>query len=221
VDLERAVRATFPNPDFVIENAKRVALADELSLLGGLRSVTTGTEARWWEPIWHELGGLQDKLDRGKVPTDTWHRSWNDATDALEYMGLGGPWIATVSVWAQEQRAAQRPTSVLAWLRDLPMHLEADDLPGPPVCISTIHGVKGCEFDAVILTGMNEGRLPAKDGKIAEDRRLFYVAATRARERLLLTSHGLGESFLGMPEFHQISRFLNEVELAPKIAILH
>ena len=79
--------------------------------------------------------------------------------------------------------------------------------------ISTIHGAKGAEADVVYLIGCEERLLPTRYAidsndppRIEEERRLFYVAATRARDRLALTSAAerLGSS-AGRP-----SRFLTE-----------
>lgn len=55
----------------------------------------------------------------------------------------------------------------------------------------TIHGAKGLEFDTVFLIGANEGSIPYKKAKnsiqIEEERRLFYVAMTRAKEILKIS----------------------------------
>ena len=55
----------------------------------------------------------------------------------------------------------------------------------------TIHGAKGLEFSAVFLLGCNEGECPSKNVKspaqIEEERRVFYVAVTRAKDRLYLS----------------------------------
>ena len=56
----------------------------------------------------------------------------------------------------------------------------------------TVHAAKGLEFNAVFLTGMEEGRFPsemslAERGGLEEERRLMYVAITRARKRLYIT----------------------------------
>ena len=54
----------------------------------------------------------------------------------------------------------------------------------------TMHASKGLEFDTVFLPDLNEGILPGRravtDADIEEERRLFYVAMTRAKKRLVL-----------------------------------
>lgn len=83
------------------------------------------------------------------------------------------------------------------------------------VQLMTIHAAKGLEFDAVFLTGLEEGRFPSelsmkeRDG-IAEERRLMYVAITRARKRLYLT---MAQQRLlhGQMQFGTSSRFIDEI----------
>lgn len=63
---------------------------------------------------------------------------------------------------------------------------------GEQLTLSTIHSAKGKEWDAVFIIGMNQGHFPtqrADSSSLAEERRLFYVAATRARHYLFLTTY--------------------------------
>ena len=59
------------------------------------------------------------------------------------------------------------------------------------VALMTMHAAKGLEFPVVILCGLEDGLVPLRDGDggtdLAEERRLLFVALTRARERLILT----------------------------------
>ena len=59
------------------------------------------------------------------------------------------------------------------------------------IVLHTIHGAKGLEFNTVFIIGANEGTLPYRKAKLAgeleEERRLFYVAMTRAKKRLIIT----------------------------------
>lgn len=80
------------------------------------------------------------------------------------------------------------------------------------VSMSAIHAAKGLEWGHVFVVGVNEGLLPIRFAETAEqleeERRLFYVAMTRAREQLYLSTAGSGR---GRPP----SRFLGEIGLLP------
>lgn len=83
------------------------------------------------------------------------------------------------------------------------------------VQMMTIHAAKGLEFKAVFLTGLEEGRFPSElslreQGGLEEERRLMYVAITRARERLYLSM--AQERFLhGQSQTGVVSRFVEEI----------
>ncbi|MEW6694732.1 MAG: UvrD-helicase domain-containing protein [Pseudomonadota bacterium] len=83
------------------------------------------------------------------------------------------------------------------------------------VQLMTVHAAKGLEFDAVFITGLEEGLFPhdnslsSPDG-LEEERRLMYVAITRARRRLYLT-HAQTRMLHGQTRYHIPSRFLDEL----------
>lgn len=81
------------------------------------------------------------------------------------------------------------------------------------VNLLTIHQAKGLEFKVVILIGLNEGILPYKgiaEDELAEERRIFYVAVTRAKERLYLLAANY-RSINGVRKHYGVSRFVNEI----------
>ena len=84
-----------------------------------------------------------------------------------------------------------------------------DDKPG--VALMTMHSAKGLEFDIVFIPDANEGMIPyrksVEDGQIEEERRLMYVAMTRAREHLYLSY--VKQRF---QKEESPSRFLKEIE---------
>ena len=82
------------------------------------------------------------------------------------------------------------------------------------VILLTAHAAKGLEFDVVIIAGMEEGLFPhalsqTRD-EIEEERRLFYVALTRAREKILITL-ARHRMLYGDILFNDPSRFLGEI----------
>ncbi|MBT6392539.1 MAG: ATP-binding domain-containing protein, partial [Nitrosomonadales bacterium] len=81
--------------------------------------------------------------------------------------------------------------------------------------LMTIHSSKGLEFDTVFITGLEEGLCPherslSENNGLEEERRLMYVAVTRARKKLYLT---LAQSRLtyGQIMYNLPSRFLDEI----------
>ena len=62
------------------------------------------------------------------------------------------------------------------------------------ICLTTLHSSKGCQFDVVIIPGLEEGRLPSwgakSDAALREARRTFYVGFTRARHLVYLLYSG-------------------------------
>lgn len=85
------------------------------------------------------------------------------------------------------------------------------------VSLMTVHASKGLEFDVVCITGLEQGLFPAMrmsetaDRDPEEERRLFYVALTRARERLYLV-HARERMKYGSREYAIPSEFLDDID---------
>ncbi len=83
------------------------------------------------------------------------------------------------------------------------------------VQLMTVHAAKGLEFDAVFITGLEEGLFPHENSMndfdgLEEERRLMYVAITRARKRLYL-SHSQTRMLHGQTRYNIKSRFFEEL----------
>ncbi len=89
------------------------------------------------------------------------------------------------------------------------------DIMGDVVSIMTIHAAKGLEFDTVFLPAWEEGIFPNErtigEGALEEERRLAYVAITRAR-RICVISNAMSRMMFGSRTYNSPSRFITEID---------
>lgn len=168
--------------------------ASGLSTLGRLLTTTARDPAtlceaviRYYEPI------LREKFDLD------WHLRKNDLDALAQISG--------------------RYTSVRDFLVDLAIEPPErgvkdfhDTVWERPLILSTIHSAKGLEWRNVFLIGALDGVLPSSytthdDEELEEERRLLYVAITRAREKLYILAHHEGRNN-GIHTFNRLSRFV-------------
>ncbi|MDD7305385.1 MAG: 3'-5' exonuclease [Peptoniphilaceae bacterium] len=99
----------------------------------------------------------------------------------------------------------------LSLLSDLDKTEQADEA----ISMMTVHSAKGLEFPVCFVVGMDDGLFPSKrsidEGNLEEERRLFYVAITRAEEKLYLTSSEIRRNY-GQPVYYRPSRFIEEIK---------
>lgn len=114
--------------------------------------------------------------------------------------------------------ARENPEGDLSdFLHSIPLQSEVDELneEANSVKLMTIHNSKGLEFRVVFVCGMEEGIFPhhrsITEGEIEEERRLCYVAVTRAKERLFLTCAETRQTYGGEIFDSTPSRFIYEM----------
>ncbi len=106
--------------------------------------------------------------------------------------------------------------TIVDYLQSVTLSAAMDDDDGEGVVIATIHGAKGLEFDTVFVVGCEEKIFPiSRDDEtdLEEERRLMYVAVTRAKKDLFLSSSS-SRFMYGKREYSVKSRFLYELGLA-------
>ena len=115
----------------------------------------------------------------------------------------------------------ENPTGTLAeFLERVSLVADSDQIPDDDggqgqVTLMTVHTAKGLEFPVVFVTGFEDGTFPhsrslADEAELAEERRLAYVALTRARERLYLTRAAVRSAW-GASNVMVASRFLDDI----------
>jgi DNA helicase-2/ATP-dependent DNA helicase PcrA len=184
----------------VIETTRKELFADKVVLADVARSLC-------------ERIGLKRAIEEGAPSVDAGAKRWANVE-----------WV--FGALARHDAKVGRPTDGLAsFLNALTMGFDSEkEEAGDLVTLSTLHGSKGLEFDAVFLIGCEEGYLPhartidprAVDAgdrgadDVEEERRLFYVGVTRARARLVL-SRAQARLVRGKPTPRTPSRFLLDV----------
>ncbi|WP_373753921.1 3'-5' exonuclease, partial [Neisseria weixii] len=156
-----------------------------------------------------------------QLPTDI-----QDSSDSKQYRNPADGSLYNVSessrtvitsIRTPQEYSDQNVFAVLAFLSNAALESgenqagEGEDA----IQLMTVHAAKGLEFNAVFLTGMEEGRFPselslAERGGLEEERRLMYVAITRARKRLYITM-AQQRMLHGQTQFGIVSRFVEEI----------
>jgi len=140
--------------------------------------------------------------------------------DVADRLPFAFPWpfdvrpiMDFISKYAEDKR---NPTvqGYLDWLATIDIQDEVkEDYEG--LILMTIHAAKGLEWDTVIVAGCNEEILPSKqairDGNVEEERRLAYVACTRARDTLVMTVRPEVTELNGRVYENPVSRFIGEM----------
>ncbi|MBK7224109.1 MAG: UvrD-helicase domain-containing protein [Saprospiraceae bacterium] len=108
--------------------------------------------------------------------------------------------------------------SLATYLQSISLITELDQQEGTPeyITLMSTHSAKGLEFDLVFIGGLEENLFPSymamkSDADMDEERRLFYVAITRAKQFLVL-SHASTRYFFGNLKKNEASRFLEEID---------
>ncbi|MCR4900953.1 MAG: ATP-dependent helicase [Treponema sp.] len=102
---------------------------------------------------------------------------------------------------------------------DRSLELQSEESGGDAVTLITLHNTKGLEYNKVIITGLEQGVFPRENkvgADLEEERRLFYVGITRAKDELYVTSTSQ-RMLYGSLQFMRPSVFIQESEQAFKI----
>jgi DNA helicase-2/ATP-dependent DNA helicase PcrA len=119
--------------------------------------------------------------------------------------------------YATEAQARGEVPTLEGFLERVSLVSDTDSLAeGERVTLMTVHGAKGLEFDLVLLTGMEEDMFPYRNQEprsveeMEEERRLAYVAITRARQHLVVT-HTKQRQIFGTTRLGVPSRFVGDL----------
>ena len=223
-DIARATGRSLHQSVGALGGAAGTKMANFVRLVAGLREDTRGRTLR--EIIEHVLdtSGLIDfyRAEReGQDRVENLEELVNAAESFVTVEGFGREVVAL----PVDETAGLLPDAdtgeIISPLAAFLTHaaLEAGDNQAQAgqdaIQMMTVHAAKGLEFDAVFITGLEESLFPhenaaAEPDGLEEERRLMYVAITRARQRLHL-SFSQTRMLHGQTRYHARSRFLAEL----------
>lgn len=138
----------------------------------------------------------------------------SDEKDYRDRMEVLDEFIVSCRNWDTENREG----GLMGFLQHLALLTDADTAQDarPAVMLMTCHSAKGLEFDEVYLVGLEEGLMPhasdfRPDEDLEEERRLCYVAMTRARKGLTLCAARSRMVYGQTDEQRRVSRFIEEI----------
>jgi DNA helicase-2/ATP-dependent DNA helicase PcrA len=159
------------------------------------------------EPPHRLIASIADRID---------YRDWLKAQHGPDWEER---WAHVVELieGAKSYEASEEETGLTGYLEQVALYAQTDSLtPGEErVVLMTAHNAKGLEFGNVYVTGLEEGLFPHVSSltdpeELEEERRLFYVAVTRARRRLTLTA-SRARRRINYSGSSELSRFLLEI----------
>lgn len=121
----------------------------------------------------------------------------------------------------KEFEAENEGATLADYLSGVMLKSDQDDMEGDGyVSLSTVHAVKGLEFRVVFVVGLEEGIFPLSramnlPSEMEEERRLMYVAITRAEEKIYLI-HATKRFMYGKSNYETESQFLKELNIVEK-----
>ncbi len=142
----------------------------------------------------------------------------NDTCEGImdRYPSLSPESAAFINSWDADRTGNETIVDYLTWLATYEVHDEMkEDQAG--ITLMTIHTAKGLEWPVVIVAGCNEGIIPSKQAigavDLESERRLMYVAMTRAKDQLILTVRPETSESNGRIYQSPVSRFIAESSL--------
>lgn len=126
--------------------------------------------------------------------------------------------VRELATLAQKYDGLEAPTGIEKLLEDAALATDQDELEtdNGGTKLMTVHASKGLEFDYVFITGLEQGLFPhdrpnEKREDNEEERRLFYVALTRARKKVYLSYAGIRTIF-GAQQVNTSSEFIHDID---------
>jgi DNA helicase-2/ATP-dependent DNA helicase PcrA len=196
------------------------AIPQAMRELGTAASKKLGAFKKLIEDIQVEAARLAPSELAGHILEITGYRELlrkEDTAESDARLGNLEELVGSLQEYEEEAEERGETPSLSGYLERVSLVAATDaQKSGPMVSLMTVHSAKGLEFDAVFLTGMEQEMFPyrgiasGEDEELEEERRLAYVAITRARRRLTITYAG-SRTLFGQTRYLDRSQFLDDL----------
>jgi DNA helicase-2/ATP-dependent DNA helicase PcrA len=201
----QALHAIAAPGDATLSSGPKKKLAAFVALVEDLRTLRDGSLKALADAVLERTGYLE------RLAGERTHESEERTQNLMELVG-------SIEAFEHEQQRREGRAPSLSELLERVSLVSPADEQSRGVTLMTVHQAKGLEFPVVFVTGLEDGVFPSlRDGderdleKLEEERRLAYVAITRARERLFLTN-ARGRRLFGREVWpFRESRFLADI----------
>jgi DNA helicase II / ATP-dependent DNA helicase PcrA len=198
----------YNNSVIIARTNRQLRTVQKMCMARGIKSMILGQKDLWQT---NEVKHLLDLVKKNKGDS----RSANDVLTHLMnehnlnhiYRNTGGPNekppVENLNDIIKLSAGRGTTSEFLEWLRKLTYACEAAKDPGyehrdkyPMLALATVHQAKGREWKYVFVIGAKQGLMPHKDGEFWEEKRIFFVAYTRAADTLNISYYQTKTEFL-------------------------
>ncbi len=213
--------------DTSIEKAQRIADAENISLFDVIKNADNYQELKRSHKVMSEFSSMMERLIAEKdsvkisellnnIMTDTGYSNMLKALNDVESASRIENINELLSVILEYEADEENDVSLAGFLERISLASDVDkyDTDEDCVVLMTIHSAKGLEFPIVFLPGLESGIFPGHlvydEEDMEEERRLCYVAITRAKEQLYI-SRAERRMIFGKTVYQPPSKFLDEI----------
>lgn len=210
--------------DFAAERALPMSQAIAFALADKEITGAAAPRLAAFDQLFSDLSAMKDKLSPADLLERVLDRTGfqkalreDDTAESDARLENVAELVGSIREYEAEAPETGEEVSLSGYLERVALVSPTDGIEdAPKVSLMTVHAAKGLEFETVFLTGMEEETFPQRgfDGtdpeELDEERRLAYVAITRAKRRLYVT-HAGSRFLFGRTKYLAASRFLRDL----------
>jgi superfamily I DNA/RNA helicase len=196
------------NSAVIARTNRQLRVFQRVAMARGMKTMILGQKDLWQT---NEVRHLLDIAKAHKESTQPAHEILTHLMDAHRlnhiYRNTGGPNekppVENLADIVKLSVGRGTVKQFLDWLRKLTFACEAAKSPSyerrdanPTLALTTVHQAKGREWKNVFVVGVKQGLMPHSDGEILEEKRIFFVACSRAADRLSISYYDNRSEFL-------------------------